>query len=277
MRNWNFFLGNIAATPETIRLTLKAVDDAGLSQHFDGCYVNRATRIWDYMHPDKEVHESIWSITDKDIKVSYNELYPSFAYPPILLRHFGNNEVMEAFLVLIGDTYLSTNHLTKKEWNWFLGKNTDVKTFYDWWNAAVRSRRELNLLTTIPEVLEFLEFLQKNPTIENINLFFNPTPDRKALLNFAANMAIKYVLFSQKRDLIPVMKLLGINFSLDDTLALSPYKFAVKLFKNYADKDELLTALNNSPFNNDLSRFFIEYLIYLNDMPFKAEYRLFFE
>ncbi|MFX0092043.1 MAG: radical SAM protein [Candidatus Hodarchaeota archaeon] len=277
MRNWNFFLGNLAATPETIRLTLKAVDDTGLIQHFDGCYVNRATRICDYIHPDKEVLESIWSITDKDSKVPYNELYPSFAYPPDLLRHFSNNEVMEAFFILIGDTYLSTKHLSKKEWNWFLGKNTDLKTFFKWWNAAVSSGLELNFLTTIPEVLEFLTFLHKNPTIENVNLLFNPTPDRRVLLNFAANIAIRYVLFSRKRDLIPVMKILGINPSLEGTLALSPYKFAVKLFKIFADKDEMLAALNASSFNNALSKFFIEYLIYLNDMPFRAEYRIFFE
>jgi len=81
--------------------------------------------------------------------------------------------------------------------------------------------------------LEFLEFLHKEPSIENIDLLFNPTPGRRALLNFGAHMAIRYILYSREEDLIPVMKFLGMPQNLKATLALSPYKVAVNLFKFY--------------------------------------------
>ena len=72
------------------------------------------------------------------------------------------------------------------------------------------------------------------------------------------------------------MKLLGLPQSLEGIFLLSPYKIAVKLFELYVDKDELLTALNATLFNKKISRFFVEYLIYLNNTPLKADYSIFF-
>lgn len=233
--------------------------------------------MYDFIHPDNELLNHTWSMTDGDLLDSYNELYPSYVFPPALLRHFGSVEALEEFFVLVGDTYLSCDHLFKKEWNWFLANNIDLKTFFSWWKTAVNSGHKLESLCSIPEVLEFLIFLHTSPSIEKINLFFNPTPGRKSLINFTTHIAIKFVLFSQEKDLIPVMKFLGLPQSLEGIFVLSPYKIAVKLFESYADKDELLTALNATSFNKKKSRFFVEYLIYLNNTPLKADYNIFFK
>ncbi|MFW9914643.1 MAG: hypothetical protein ACFFGZ_03445 [Candidatus Thorarchaeota archaeon] len=277
MTTWNFFLGNTATTPETIRITLKAADDSGLSRFFDACYVNKATRVFDYLHPDDELLNYIWSVSDKGTETSYNELYPSFTYPPALLRHFnGAHEALEDFLILVGDTYLSNYHLFKKDWNWFLASKIDQPNFYSWWNNALKSELDLKGLIKIPTVLNFLKHLQKHPTVENLSLLFNPTPGRKSLMNFTAHMAIRYVLFSQETELKPLMEHLGMPSKLDVLFALSPYQVAVRFFKSHAAKEELLRALNASPFDNALSRFAVEYLVYLNGTPFRSDYRIFF-
>ncbi|MHA2495180.1 MAG: hypothetical protein ACXAEI_06820 [Candidatus Hodarchaeales archaeon] len=277
LTTWNLFLGNTAATPETIRITLKAADDAGLSGFFETCYVNNATRVFDYLQPDDELRSYIWSVSDKGTEKSYNEFYPSFTYSPALLRHFdGHHETLEDFFILVEDTYLSNYHLFKKDWNWFLASKIDQSTFYSWWHRALQSELDLKGLTKIPAVLELLNHLQKHPTVENLSLLFNPTPGRKPLMNFTGHMAIRYVLFSQETELTPLMEFLGMPSNLEALFALSPYKVAVRFFKSYADKEKLLRALKTRPFDNALSRFAVEYLVYLNDTPFRSDYRVFF-
>jgi hypothetical protein len=273
---WNIFLGNTEVTPETIRVTLKKADESELNQLFDSCYINKATRVYDYIQPTDEILKHTWSSVNGVINNSYNELNPSFVYPPALLRHFGSTEVLEDFFVLIGDTYLSSKHLFKKDWNWFLANNLDKETFLSWWITSIKSESDFNSYTTITEVLDFLTFLRKNPSVQNIKLLFNPTPGRKPLMNFTTNIAIQFVLFSHKKELIPVMEHLGLPSSLKATLNLSPYKIAVKLFESYSNKDELYSILDESSFNNALSRFFVEYLLYLNNPPLQANYRIFF-
>lgn len=276
MNAWNIFLGNIEATPETIRNTLKRADDAGLHQIFDSCYVNKATRIYDFMHPTEEVLRHTWSSVNGVIKNSYNELWPSFTYPPALLRHFGNAEILDEFLVLVGDTYLSQKHLFKKDWNGFLASNTDPKTFLSWWVSAIKTKQAFGHFTKISEVLKFLTFLRNNPSISNIKLLFNPTPGRKNLINFATNLVIQLVLFSQEKDLSPTMERLGLP-PLQYTLGLSPYKFAVKVFDHYSNKEEIFASISDSSFNGALSSFFIEYLLYLKNTPLSNEFQVFFK
>lgn len=276
INSWNIFLGQIETTPETISVTLKLADDVGLNKLFDSCYVNKATRIYDFMQPTEEVLKHTWSSVKGVIKNSYNELWPSFTYPPALLRHFGSVEVLDEFFVLVGDTYLSRKHLFKKDWNWFLASNLNPETFLPWWISAIKTGIDFNTFTAIPEVLDFLTYLQNDPSAENIKILFNPTPGRKGLLNFATNVVIQLVLFSQEKTLTPIMQLLDLPSNLKATLSLSPYKIAVKIFRHYSNKNELLSVIKEKISNEVLSRFFIEYLIYLNNTPLSEKYQIFF-
>jgi hypothetical protein len=276
VKSWNIFLGNIDTTLETIRVTIKRADETKLNQCFDSCYVNKATRIYDFMEPTEEVLKHTWASVNGVIKNSYNELYPSFTYPPALLRHFGSAEVLNEFLDLVGDTYLSQKHLFKKDWNWFLASYLEPKAFLSWWTSAIKSTQEFTSLTAIDAVLEFLAFLKKNPSVSNIKLLFNPTPGRKNLLNFVAHIAIQFVLYSQEQKLFPIMQYLGLPSSLAATLNLSPYEFAVRLFKLHSDKIILLESMKDDPFNTVLAEFFVEYLIFLNNTPLSPKYQVFF-
>jgi len=275
VKSWNIFLGHIKTNLETIRVTLKRADDVGLIKFFDSCYVNKATRIYDFMAPTEEELENIWSSVNGMTKNSYNELWPSYTYPPALLRHFGRADIVDDFFVLIGDTFLSQKHLFKKDWNWFLSNVLDPNTFLSWWTSAIKSEYSLQSFTEIPEVLKFLVFLQNNPSIDNIKLLFNPPSGRKRLINYATNIAIQYILFSLDKETLSIMQRISLP-PLKITLDLSPYKFAVKIFKNYSNKDDLFSDVNSNTVNSGLPRFLVDYLLYLMNTPLSEEYRIFF-
>ncbi len=275
LKSWNIFLGHPETTPETIRITLKRADDAGLSSLFDSCLIIKATRIYDYIHPSKDTLNHTWSSVNGKIKYSYNELWPSFTYPPALLRHFGSANILDEFFGLIGDTYLSQKHLFKKDWNWFVASNLNQDTFLSWWLSAIKSELDFQSFTTIPEVVKFLVFLRNSPSIDNIKLLFNPTPGRKRLINFSTNFAIQFVLFSQEKNLGPIMKRIDLP-PLKATLNLSPYKVAVKIFKHYSNKDELFSVVNDNSVNGALSSFLVSYLLYLKNVPLSDKFRIFF-
>ena len=275
LNSWNIFLGHPETTPETIRATLKRADDAGLNFLFDSCHVNKAARIYDYMHPTEDVLNHTWSSVDGNIRQSYHELWPSFTYPPALLRHFRSDNRVDEFLTSIGDTYLSQKHLFKKDWNWFIASRLNPITFMTWWLSAIKSELNFQSLTTIPEAVKFLTFLRNYPSIDNIKLLFNPTPGRKRLINFASNIAIQFVLFSQEQNLIPIMQRIGLP-PLKTTLNLSPYKFAVRIFENYSNKEDLFAVVSENSVNDALSNFLISYLLYLKNVPLSNEFRIFF-
>ncbi|MHA2074189.1 MAG: hypothetical protein ACW97X_06200 [Candidatus Hodarchaeales archaeon] len=272
----NFWFGNPASTPESIRNTIKEVDNANLYLHFDSCYMVKATRVWDYIHQKVEILKHTWSISETGLLDSYNEIFPSFAYPPDLINHFGNIKEYNAFLTLIGDTYLSCNHLFKKDWNWFLAKNIDRETFHLWWLKVIKSEVNIDDLTAVPEVLKFLKFLSKDPSMNNISLLFNPTPSRKNLLNFAAHIAMKGVLFCLEKEFIDIINYLQLPTTLFETFKLSPYKIALKFFQKHNEKAELIDTLNAMKMNNSLTKFFIEYLFYLNCIPLETKFKQFF-
>ncbi|MFX0086945.1 MAG: radical SAM protein [Candidatus Hodarchaeota archaeon] len=276
MTTWNLFLGNVASTPKTIRVTLKKADDANLSQEFESCYINKATRVWDYINLDNKLQKNILSVSESRILDSYNELYPSFIYPPTLIDHFGCIEDLEDFFALLGNVFLSSNHLFKKDWNWFLAKNIDLNSFSFLWKQSIKSGVKIKDLCSINEVCDFLNYLYNNPSFDNITLLFNPTPSRKKLLNFSAHVAILFILYSQENELNQILKFLHMPSNLKDTLALSPYKITNKLFQFFEEKHELLASLNKEPFGNILSIFFTEYLLYLNSVPLEERYRIFF-
>jgi hypothetical protein len=64
--------------------------------------------------------------------------------------------------------------------------------------------------------------------------------------------------------------------SLKATLNLSPYKFAVKIFEHYSNKDELFSVVNDNSVNGALSSFLVSYLLYLKNVPLSDKFRIFF-
>jgi hypothetical protein len=82
------FLGNPATTIETIRNTLRTANREGLANLFDSCGLNTHIRVFDYEEPTGATLDATYSAGFDLQRTSYQQLLPSFAYPPALLRDF---------------------------------------------------------------------------------------------------------------------------------------------------------------------------------------------
>jgi hypothetical protein len=96
---WTMFLGNPATTMETIRRTLAVANDAGLDTSFDSAYIVRPIRVFDYEKLSSDTLAVTFSVNDQLQRVSYQQILPSFAYPPALLNHLGSEEAIEKMFV----------------------------------------------------------------------------------------------------------------------------------------------------------------------------------
>jgi hypothetical protein len=274
--DWSLFIGNTATTINTIQETLRKADEAGFYHIFDECFVNKATRVYDYLITTDKLLEFTTSYNTDGKKRSYNELLPSFTYPPGLQLHFKDTSELKTFLDLIQDVYLSANHLFKQKWNWFLSKYTNPSSLFSWWDRTVQSKILISSISTLDEVQNYLKFLIETPTIENIELLFNPTPGREKFFSFIANIVMKNIFYYYRDKLTKVLDFLNLASDLDVVFSSTPYQITVSLFQHYADEKELFQVLRDHEFNDELTMFFINYLLYQNSIQLKSKYQTFF-
>ena len=118
--HWTMFLGNPAATMQTIRKTIALTNREGLAKLFNSCYVVRPLRVFDYEKPSSEMLAVTFSIDHQLQRVSYQQTLPTFAYPPALLDQLGSEEAIETMFAHIADTYLSNAYKETRDWGEFL-------------------------------------------------------------------------------------------------------------------------------------------------------------
>jgi hypothetical protein len=274
--DWSLFIGNTETTVNTIRETLRKADEAGFYHIFDECSVNKATRVYDYLITTEQLLEFTTSYNKDGKERSYNELLPSFTYPPELQLHFKNIRELNTFFNLIQDVYLSANHLFKQKWNWFLSKYTDPSSLFNWWNRTAQSKILNSSISSIGEVRNFLKVLIETPTIENIELLFNPTPGREKFFSSISSIVLKYIFYYYREKLGKVLDFLNLASDLDVVFSSSPYQITVTLFQHYADEKELFQSLRDHEFTNEFTLLFIKYLLYRNSIQLKSKYQTFF-
>jgi hypothetical protein len=137
--HWTLFMGNPATTLQTIRRTLRAAHQAGLDRQFTSCGVNSHIRVFDYEHPDDATLAVTYSVHPGLERAAYNPLYPSFAYPPALLDHFGSEQAVQELFRLIGETYLSRHYQTTREWGRFLRDTVSRQQVAAWLEVLPQS------------------------------------------------------------------------------------------------------------------------------------------
>jgi hypothetical protein len=73
-----------------------------------------------------------FSITPDLEETAYNQLLPSFAYPPALLEAFGSGGKIEDLFKYLSETFLSTRYQTTRNWLDFLQQNTTAQAISTW-------------------------------------------------------------------------------------------------------------------------------------------------
>jgi hypothetical protein len=270
---WYLFLGNPATTTETIRKTLQVANQEGLAQLFNSCYLNENIRVFDYERPDEATLAVTYSVTADLERTGYQQILPSFAYPPALLQNFGSEKEIESMFRHIEETYLSTKYQKSRDWYSFVKENTTPTSMVSWM-AELSDTKGLHVpapitLTTKGKASTALQrLLSEEPQDEERHAFDN-----------LAKQVVESLLSACLEAFPDLFGALGFPTTLDELERITPYELAVAVFTRWCTEDELeneLTELTRSVFSEstqDLIRFAVQAMLYERNILINPKYR----
>ena len=273
---WTLFLGNPATTTKTIRNTLKSANRAGLAQIFSGCFINMNIRVFDYEKPDEATLEMTYSVTNDLDRTGYQQLLPSFAYPPALLQDFGSEEEIALMFDHIAQTYLSTKYQMTRDWHGFVKQRTTLESI-SCWMATLSVIQGV----TVPTPLD--QITGRTPTSALQELFAErPQEGEKHSAESLAKQLVDFLIIvclEAFTDFFESMRLPRTAAELD---RMTSYKLAVAIFsKWWTEKDFVdgLTVETRSilpEWKRDLLQFCAQAILYRFNILIRHEYRQLF-
>lgn len=239
---WSMFLGNPAATVETIRNTLETANREGLTQEFSSCSLFTVMRVFDYEELDEAALEVTYSITPRLEKTAYNQLLPSFAYPPALLKEFGSPEEIERLFKYLSSTFLSTRYQITRDWLAFLQENAEAPAVTGWMETASISVEDVPI---------------------NLAELFGPVPESdqtKALWENIAGDFVQTLIFSGMDEFSGLLDVLGLPGSKEALEKATPYALALDLLERYESEESLYAKaveLSGTELDEKLAGYFL--------------------
>ena len=273
----SLFLGNQFATVETVRETLRVMERERLVGNFDGAFTMRAERVFDYNAGDGADPDATRAFPPPSASPTPG-IDPTFRLPPELLRQLGSFDALEQFFIYVEDTFLSHNHLFRKEWSWFVGTTMSVPAFHALWLAAIATKPALDMFTKLDPVRQMIEHIATEPSLDKTRLLFFPAAGRKAVAQAAADAAIRIVLEAMPEARRRLAAFLAVPTDALGRVVQSPYGLACELYKRFADTDQLDSAarraLSIQP--DSLEHLALADFLYRNSVDVRPEYRPFF-
>ena len=270
---WTLFLGNPSTTTKTIRYTLQVANREGLAQLFEGCHINKNIRVFDYEKPDKATLAATYSVTADQERISYQQLLPSFAYPPELLKDFGTEEEIAMMFDHIAETYLSTNYQTSRDWNWFVNRNTTAASITCW---MVELSDEKGLHMPAPIRATF-----GGKPSPDLQMVFSEEPHNDEEYDYE-NLSIQIVdsLLSVCLEVFPdLFGSMGFPTTIKKLERLTPYELAVVIFNRWCTEKELVDELTEqskpvvSESMQDFVRFCAQAMLYRFNVRINPKYK----
>lgn len=236
------FLGNAHADADTIRKTLRRIEDEGLRESYRAGLAFPATRVF---APDDQ---PICDTTSRALRTygrdgterEHDTLWPTFYYPPFLIDKLGSPEAVIEFMRYVGETFLSTGHRSRKDWAWFLSRHSSIDEL-----AALADRAHIAVERT------------------RLRELFAPLPANKAEANADAAALLGQLWTALAADLQRVRDLLGVEDG------WSEYRVIEQLSARYASREALFEALDPDA----TERLYVEWLLYANNVVLRPEYR----
>jgi pyruvate-formate lyase-activating enzyme len=267
---WTMFLGNPATTIETIRNTLRIANLNGLPNLFDSCDLIDHIRVFDYEELDEATIAATYSVTLDLKRTSYQQLLPSFAYPPALLRDFSEEEISEMFNH-IAETYLSKKYQQTRDWHGFVNQKATAASISRWM-AELSNIKEMHLQTHLGHI-----------TGESVTLheLFTEKSQEEEILSDASQLARKMVDFIVSTcleifpDFFESLDLPSTANGLDRT---TPYELALSVFSRWELAAELATQTRSTlpEWKHDLLQFCVHAILYRYNILLKPKYRQLF-
>lgn len=288
------FLGNQLATAETVRETLRTMDAEGLSQEFDAAFVIRGERVFDFNQRGGDptaparsfMPASMGSGRERD---GIDLVNPTFRFPRELVTRVGSVEALEQFFLYAEDTFLSRNHLFRKDWSWLLGQTWSAETLHGHLLNALSLGSDPTQMTTLAPVRAFLAYLVESPSIEKTRSLLFPAPGRKQLAGAAADVMIRAILGAHPANVGRVLDCLRIAHDGRAQIKLSEYRLSMHLYElfesNQALRAHVERALRVGASEsghgqnleaNSIEALALSDLLYRHNVNLRPEYRVFF-
>jgi hypothetical protein len=273
---WTLFLGNPATTMKTIRRTLKIANQEGLAQLFTDCHINTNIRVFDYEKPDAATLDVTYSVTPCLEHTSYQQILPSYAYPPALLQHFGSKEDVDRMFAHIADTYLTTKYHETREWLSFLKQKTSAISIARW-------VAELSLTYRRPLPRIFKTYRKGIVSVKLLDMFIDQSGEENKKVNVElAKGIVEWLLAASLAYFHELFESLGFPNTIEIIQRMTPYALALKLSKRWGTEKLLLAEATTQALliQNEHLRscfiFCIEALLFRFNLELTPKYRALF-
>jgi hypothetical protein len=274
--NWSLFLGNPATTTRTLRNTLRVANREGLAQLFDGCYINTNIRVFDYERPDEATLAVTYSVTADLERTDYQQLLPSFAYPPALLQDFGSEKHTAMMFDHIAETYLSTEYLKTRDWRSFLREKAAPASIAGWM-AELSHMRGVHVPAPIRPTAK-----GKAPTLLQQLFLDEPGLEERDNPENLARQTVESLLSVCLEAFPELFGSLALPTTMDRLEQTTTYDLAVAVFDRWCTEKELVDELAErtksvlSDSTQALIRFCVQAMLYKLNVLIKPEFRALF-
>ena len=270
---WTMFMGNPAITIEAIRKTLEIANREGIAKLYDSCGLSTHIRVFDYEEPDEDTLAVTYSITEELERMRYDQLLPSFAYPPALLRIFSEEEIRELFQYL-GSTYLSTKYIQTREWREFYKNSSDSEAISNWISGISNMGNPLlgDRLSTVADNLE--NCLDGNDDQAQEDILGNEDTQ----INDLTNILLDFCFGGYPE----YFEILGLPSDTEGLARITPYGLAKSIYSRWGEEEQFLEdaadqAKSYSPeWVQDLLQFCVQVILYKFDIVIKDDYKALF-
>jgi hypothetical protein len=214
-----------------------------------------------------------YSITEDLERKKYNQLLPSFAYPPVLLKEFSIQEITELFRYL-GETFLSTKYTKTRDWLGFFNRNTDAEKIIHWLNEISN--------------LNDSQFPEGRIPINDVSIMVDddrPGNSQKVNLGWDEAQIEKVldilILFCIKR-FPEYFASLGLPSNEEDFSLSTPFEIAKSIYSKWTEEDVFLEEVlsqskSHSPeWVQDLLQFCVQVILHKFNVVVKDKYKALF-
>ncbi len=273
------FLGNQLTTVDTVRKTLQVMDAEGLAEQFDAAAVIRGERVFYFNREGGDPQAPVRSFRPGADNVEEVDLVnPTFRFPAALVRQVGSREALEQFFVYIEDTFLSRNHLFRKDWCWLLGTTWSLETLHAELTRALALGSEPAALSGVAPVRALLAHLSAAPSPDKTLTLLQPAPGRRAQASAAADAVVRAILGAHPDRVGRVLDCLGLEHDGAGRLTLSEYRVSARLYERFEENHRLRAHVERTL---QLTRDSVEALaladlLYRQNVDLRPEYRAFF-
>jgi len=236
------FLGNAHANADTIRNTLRRIEEEGIRDNYRAGLPFPSTRVF---APDDQ---PICDTTPRGLRTygrdgaerEHDLLYPTYYYPDFLIEKLGTPDAIIEFMRYVGETFMSTGHRARKDWAWFVARHSsleEIAVLAEGAGVAVDRGRLRELLA--------------------------PPPARKPAENAKLGELLAVLWVALAPRLARVRTALGIEDG------MSEYRTNDQISARFASREQLFEALRPDP----TERLYLEWLLYANNVELRPEYR----